>query len=125
LPVSSHLLLIVLWAGLLVTFLVMRPAPHSALFWSLVGSALLFGGLYMVLSLRESRRTQSATLASLQRVDELVDVRDYRDDGHLPEYLDDAERRRVIEALERMPAGARSLRRAIGMVSPDLLDDDS
>jgi hypothetical protein len=56
-------------------------------------------------------------------VNTLVDVRDFQDDGHLPEYLDESERRRVVEELERMPRGSRSLRRALGIVSPELVDD--
>jgi hypothetical protein len=36
----------------------------------------------------------------------------------------DAQRRKVIEELKRMPAGSRSLRRAIKIVSPELADDD-
>ena len=79
----------------------------------------------MILSHRDSRRTRLETLAWLRKVNQLVDVHDFADDGHLPEYLDDSERRRVIEELERMPAGSRSLRRAIGIVSPELVRDDA
>jgi hypothetical protein len=121
---SAPLLLITLWACLLVTFMVVRPSPYSPVFWLLVGSATIFGGFYMLLSHRESRRMQHATVSWLQQVHKLIDIDDYADDGHLPEYLDEAERRRVIEELERMPAGSRSLRRAIRIVCPELLDDD-
>ena len=78
----------------------------------------------MLLSHRESRQVQRATVGWLQQLNNLVDIRDYADDGHLAEYLDEAEQRRVIEELERMPAGSRSLRRALSIVSPDLVDDD-
>ena len=108
------------WACLLIIFMVVRPSPRSISFWLLLGFALLFGGVYMFLSARESRRTESEALAWLRKVEKLVDVHDYEDDGHLYEYLDDSERRRVIEELERMPAGSRSLRSAIGIVSPEL-----
>jgi hypothetical protein len=121
---SAPLLLITLWACLLVTFMVVRPSPYSPVFWLLVGSATIVGGLYMLLSHRESRRIQHATVSWRQQVHKLVDTDDYADDGHLPEYLDEAERRRVIEELERMPAGSRSLRRAIRIVCPELIDDD-
>ena len=122
LSLSPQLLLVAIWAGLLVTFMVLRPPPSSVSFWLCVGSAMLFGGLYMVLSRRESRRTAQSIGAWQRRVDALVDVRDDVDDGHLAESLDDAERRRVIEELERMPRGSRSLRRALSVVSPELLD---
>jgi len=121
---STPLLLITVWAALLVTFMVVRPSPYSLPFWLLVGSATLVGGHYMLLSHRESSQTERATLLWLRQINELVDVRDYADDGHLPEYLDDEERRRVIEELERMPPGSRSLRRALSAVSPELVDGD-
>jgi hypothetical protein len=38
------------------------------------------------------------TLTWLQQVNEFVDVRDFQNDGHLPEYLDESERRRVVDA---------------------------
>ena len=117
---STQLVLIATWAGLLIIFMVVRPAPYSLTFWLLLGSAVLSGGLYMLLSGRESRSTQREALAWLRKVNELVDVHDYENDGHLEEYLDDSERRRVIEELERMPAGSRSLREALSIVSPDL-----
>jgi hypothetical protein len=123
--IGVPLLFVTIWAAILITFMVARPSPYSSLFWLLVASATLFGGLYMLLSHRESRRTQRATLTWLRQIDELVDVHDFADDGHLPEYLDEVERRRVIEELERMPAGSRSLRRAITIVSPELVDDVS
>ena len=121
---SAPLLLVALWAGLLITFLVVRPSPGSTRFWLLTGSTIVCGGLYMLASHRENRRTQRATLTWLARISELVDVRDFIDDGHLAEYLDAAEQRRVIEELERMPGGSRSLRRAIELVAPDLLAND-
>lgn len=121
---NAPVLLVTLWAGLLVSFMVVRPRPYSPAFWLWVGSATIIGGLYMLLSHRESRRIQRATASWLQQVNNLVDIRDYADDGHLADYLDETEQRRVIEELERMPAGSRSLRRAIGIVSPDLVDED-
>jgi hypothetical protein len=118
---SLPLLLVAIWAALLIQFVVLRPRPYSFLFWLLVVSAMCFGGSYMLLSHFESRRVELEVTAWLRKLDQLVDVHDFEDDGHLAEYLDESERRRVLEELERMPSGARSLRRAIGIVSPDLL----
>lgn len=75
----------------------------------------------MLLSHLESRRNQREVTAWIRQINGLVDVHDFEDDGHLPEYLDESERRRVVEELERMPPGARSLRRALGIVSPALI----
>jgi hypothetical protein len=116
----STLLPLAVWACLLIVFMVARPSPRSTSFWMLIGCAIASGGVYMVLSTRESRRTQRETLLWSRKVDTLVDVHDHEDDGHLYEYLDDSERRRIMEELERMPAGSRSLRRAIRIVSPEL-----
>ncbi|HSE04344.1 MAG TPA: hypothetical protein VLK35_09370 [Methylomirabilota bacterium] len=88
-------------------------------------SALVPGGAYMLLSHLESRRTQREVTAWIRQINDLVDVDDFEDDGHLPEYLDESERRRIVEELERMPPGARSLRRALGIVSPTLTRDDT
>ena len=104
--------------------MVARPSPSSPLSWLLIASAMLVGVLYMQRSNSESVRTQRAALAWLEAVHQLVDVHDYRDDGHLPEYLDAAERQRVIAELQRMPAGSRSLRRALEIVSPELLNNE-
>jgi len=118
------LLLIAAWASLLIIFMVTRPSPASPFSWMLIASAMLVGVLYMQLSNQESMRTQRATLAFLDEVHALVDVHDYQDDGHLAEYLDDNERRRVVDELRRMPAGSRSLRQALAIVSPELLTGD-
>lgn len=118
------MLLISMWAALLIVFMVARPAPYSPLFWLLFGAAMLCGGLYMRASHRESRQTQRATSDWLKQVHALVDVDDFADDGHLPEFLNADERRRIVEELERMPVGSRSLRRALDMVSPDILADE-
>jgi hypothetical protein len=121
---SLPLLLIVVWAALLIALIALRPSPSSFRFSLLLVPAMVCGGAYMLLSDLESRRTRRETLAWLRRLNELVDIHDFRDDGHLPEYLDDSERRRVIEELERLPRGSRSLRRAIAIVSPDLVRED-
>lgn len=122
---SLPLLLIAIWAGLLIAFMVLRPSPDSRLFWLLIVSAVTPGALYMVLSHLESRRNQLEATAWIRRLNQLVDVHDFEDDGHLYEYLDRSERGRVLDELERMPQGSRSLRRAIGVVSPELIGDDT
>ena len=122
---GTPLILVAAWAGLLIIFMVVRPSPTSPLSWVLIGSAMFVGVLYMQLSSHEGRQTERATVAWLHQLYELVDVHDYRDDGHLAESLDERERRRIIAELRRMPAGSRSLRDALSIVSPELLDRDA
>ena len=119
------LVLIVVWAALLVAFMSLRPAPSSFLFWVLIGSATAVGGVYMFLSRRDSAEMQRGVSAWNRRIHQLVDVHDFEDDGHLAEYLDESERRTVIELLEQMPSGSRSLRRAIDAAAPELVRDDA
>ena len=119
---GTSLILIATWASLLIIFMVVQPSPTSPLSWALIGLAMYAGVLYMQRSSQESRQIEHATLAWLQQLHELVDVHDYQDDGHLSEYLDEAERQRVLDELRRMPPGSRSLRDALSIVSPELLD---
>lgn len=118
------LVLITVWASLLVAFMSLRPAPRSFLFWLLIGSAMAVGGAYMFLSHRESAEMERGVSAWNRSIRQLVDVHDFDDDGHLAEYLDESERRVVIELLKQMPPGSRSLRTAIAAVAPELLRDD-
>ena len=122
--ISLPLVLIAVWAALLVAFMSIRPSPRSLLFWMLIGSAMAVGGVYMVLSRRENAEVERSANAWNRRLRLLVDVHDFDDDGHLAEYLDESERRVVIELLEQMPPGSRSLRTAIATVAPDLVADD-
>jgi hypothetical protein len=115
---------VVIWAGLLIAFIAVRPVPYSLPFWLLAAAVAAAGGAHMFLSHRESRQSEVEISAWTRKLEQLVDVRDFDDDGHLPEYFDESERCRILAELERMPRGARSLRRAIGRVSPDLVKDD-
>ena len=75
---------------------------------------------------RRRERTEIAQLDDwYRRLEAVVDVRDFDDDGHLHEYFESADRELLIQELERMPRGSRSLRRAIKIVNPKLVDDDA
>jgi hypothetical protein len=120
-----QLSLIFVWAILLFTFMVFRPVPRSFLFWALIIPAFLTGGAYMFLSRVESRRTIRDVSDWDRRLRASVDVWDFEDDGHLYEYFEPDERERLIHELDRMPRGFRSLRSAIEIVSPDLINEDA
>jgi hypothetical protein len=119
------LVLVAAWAVLLVSFMVLRPRPHEARFWILVGAAIVVGVSYMLLEHLDSRRTEKDAAAWYARLMAAADVQDYVDDGHLHEWLDADERERLIQELQRMPPGARSLKRALGIVSPELIDENA
>ena len=125
LRIDASLILIVLWAVLLSIVLVLGPSPRSVAFWTLIGTAVLTGLVYIGLTRRDARRSQRETAEWLHRLKELVDVHDFEGDGHFSEFLDGSERQRIIEALESMPKGSRSLRRAIHLVSPDVVSNDA
>jgi hypothetical protein len=119
------LLLVAAWAALLVAFMVVRPRPREGKFWLMIGAALAFGVSYMFVEALDSRRTQREVAIWYDRLKAVVDVRDYVDDGHLHEWLEADERERLIQELQRMPAGSRSLKRALAIVSPELLDENA
>lgn len=77
----------------------------------------------MLMSHLESRRAIQEVADWRRRLDAVVDVRDFNDDGHLHEYLEPGEREQLIKELEQMPKGSRRLRRAIEIVSPELVND--
>ena len=58
-----------------------------------------------------------------RRLDAVVDIKDFKDADCLYGYLEPNERKRLMQTLERMPRGARSLQKAIRSVSPELIDD--
>jgi hypothetical protein len=58
-----------------------------------------------------------------QRLKPLVDLWDYPDHEELYIYLDDADRPRLLAALQRQPKGSRSHRAAVQAVDPELIED--
>ena len=73
---------------------------------------------YTWLERAENRRAREDASNWLARYNALADAHDVPDDGHLYECLDAEEWERVFRLVERMPRGARSLRRAIEEVDP-------
>jgi hypothetical protein len=116
------LLLLAIWAILLVVLMFLRPRPRDGEFWVLIGAAVMAGVGYMVLEYLSSRRTQKEVTTWYARLSAAVDVRDYVDDGHLHEWLEPPERERLIQELQRMQPGSRSLKKALEIVSPELID---
>ena len=99
-----------------------RSQP-SWLAWLAVGLVIAWGVHWFISSRREKREGEELE-DWRRRLESVVDVRDFGDDGHLHELFEPAERERLIQELERMPRGSRSLRRAIEIVSSELVHDD-
>lgn len=92
--------------------------------WLAVALVLAWGVNQVVTSRKETREGEE--LADWhRRLESVVDVRDFDDDGHLHELFEPADRERLIQELERMPRGSRSLRRAIEIVSPEITNEDT
>ena len=92
--------------------------------WLAVGLVVAWGVHWFITSRKEKR--EGETLADWhRRLESAVDVRDFEDDGHLHELFEPEDRERLIQELERMPRGSRSLRRAIGIVSPEIANEDA
>ena len=111
----------VLWALLLLVFVVVRPRPWSPLFLSLFGLAMALGIGLMWRSRLESVASRQAFAAWQARMQLLAPAMDVDDDGHLYEWLDPPQWEAVFSELERMPRGFRSLRQAMGVVAPEAL----
>lgn len=86
------------------------------------GIGALAGAVYTWLNHTESRREKVVTQEWKRRYDALVEHHDMPDDGHLYEWFDSAQWSRIFEALEGMPLGQRSLRRAIKVVDSSFLE---
>ena len=76
----------------------------------------------LLVSHLDSRRAIQELADWRRRLDAIVNMKGFEDDGHLHEYFEAEERERLIQELERMPKGSRSLRRAIEIVCPELVN---
>lgn len=110
-----------IWAALLLTFLVVRPTLYSATFWVLLVAVGFATIAPMGNSHRENKKEQGAYAAWSNRLTSLSATIDVEDDGHLFEWLDPPHWQQVFVALEGMPVGSRSLRQAILVTFPDTL----
>jgi hypothetical protein len=117
----SPLALLLVWLALILSLLVVRPQPFGLAFWSLTAAVVLVGFAQMRRSRLEAVAEQDAFAHWSNRLSALGAVRDVEDDGHLYEWLDPPHWQDVFAALERMPAGSRSLRQAIRATHPEVL----
>jgi hypothetical protein len=108
------------WLVLLVALVFMRPHPSTALFWVLAIAVVGVGIVQMARSRSEDARERAAYAEWSHRLSELGARIDLEDDGHLFEWLDPPQWQQVFARLEAMPAGSRSLRKAIQSTYPEV-----
>src|SRR5262245_9700584 len=115
----------ILW--IMVVYALVTQLRSSRSWWRTIFVAAC-AGAWTVYAFHRRRREQ-AELAALddwyRRLQAAIDVRDFDDDGHFHEYFEPADRERLIQELESMPRGSRSLRRAVEIVNPEVVDDDA
>ena len=116
----------IIWFVLVLCAVVWQSFHSRSPWLSVLAVVLVVGwGVQRFISHRSEKR-ETLELADWQRrLDAVVDVRDFDDDGHLYEYFETEERERLIQELERMPRGSRSLRQAIKIVNPEIVDHDA
>ncbi len=114
------------WFALVLCAVVWQAfCSHSPwLSWLVVGLVIAWGVHWFITSRKEKREGKELEDWH-RRLESVVDIRDFEDDGHLHELFEPEEREKLIQELERMPPGSRSLRRAIEIVSPGLIHDDA
>lgn len=77
----------------------------------------------MLRSFKESKNSNQNYRIWKNRLDQLISGDfDVKDDGHLYEWFDKKEWEKIFGELEKMPNGARSLKRAILSIDPDYTD---
>ena len=117
--------LLAVWSILALVYILLMPPPNRVLFWLIMIPGVTAGGFYTVMSRRNEKREERGVAAWNTQLASSVDVHDFEDDGHLHEYFTEEERKRVIQELALMPPGSRSLRKAIRIVNPTILEAES
>lgn len=110
-----------LWAVLVIAFMLLKPPVFGFAFWVFVALVVVVGGAQMLRSRSESRADRADFVQWSDRLTALGVELDVPDDGHLFEWLGPSQWQQVFASLEEMPAGSRSLRQAILANHPEVL----
>jgi hypothetical protein len=114
----------IVWGALLVAFVIVQPETTSLAFWALVAAAVAAMIAQMSFAYRRAtveQETIDGLSARLDALGAIVDLED-GDDEDVLESLDARQWEDVFLALSKMPAGARSLRKAIVQTHPRALE---
>jgi hypothetical protein len=116
----------VVWFVMVLCVVVWQAFHSRSPLYAWLGAGLVVAwGVHSFFTFRRGKREGEALADWHRRLRAAVDVQDFDDDGHLHELFEPAERERLIQELERMPRGSRSLRRAIEIVSPEIANEDA
>jgi hypothetical protein len=97
--------------------------PLRDLFDVCVLIVMIVLGIQVFIDKRKQKRRINSQAEWHRSLDAIVDLKDFKDADCLYGYLGPDERKRLMQALERMPRGSRSLQKAVRIVSPELIDD--
>ena len=97
--------------------------PWRDLFDLLCIGAFMVIGVNALIDIRRQKHKTKSEAEWYRSLDAIVDIKDCKDADCLYGYLEPDERKRLMQALERMPRGSRSLQKAVKIVSPELIDD--
>ena len=92
----------------------------SALWMAIYCAMAVFAG---TVSLAEARRKKQQRAAERQwnlSLAAVVDLQDFKDPADLYAYLDAGDRTRLLQCLQRMPKGTRSLNQAVHQICPEI-----
>jgi hypothetical protein len=79
--------------------------------------------VYAVIDHLKQKQKLKAEADWNRKLEDTVDVRDFKDGECLYHWLEPDERQRLLRELQRMPKGSRSLFKAVQMVSPELVEE--
>jgi len=116
---SSPFILFAIWVALIVCLFALKPADGAPIYIVVSTLAFVVAGVLMSRSKIESLAYGQAETDWQVQMDTLKPIIDVDDDGHLYDWLNPPEWEAVFAELAKMPANGRSLRAAMGVVSPE------
>jgi len=108
------------WVALLVAFIVLRPTVFSLVFWILAIGVAAATLAQMIDAYKAATLEQETIDALRNRLFALGAIVDVEDEDDVFEWLNAQQWEDVFSALQKMPAGSRSLRQAVLTTHPRL-----
>ncbi len=114
----------IVWAAILLAFVVLQPSTSSPVFWALAVAAVAATVAQMAFAYRRATVEQETVDGLSERLSSLGAILDLAEgnDADVLEALDAQQWEDVFLALSKMPRGFRSLRKAILQTHPQALE---